>query len=132
MEEPYRMYIWLGYTGLALAVFLLTWFILFNIGSGDRVYEEYFVDDVGMVMSSVLSSNGDLVVDYNISEKNGDFDLVFMDNCEIRISKKGTTVPYLSYLCPDIIAISHQEDIVNLDHIRFRILSGSLIVEEVG
>ena len=71
-------------------------------------------------------------MDYNISEKNGDFDLVFMDNCEIRISKKGTTVPYLSYLCPDNKAISQQEEIVNLDHIRFRILSGSLIVEEVG
>jgi len=126
------MYIWLGYTGLALAVFLLVWFILFNIGSGERVYEEYYIDDIGMVMSSVLSSNGDLVVDYNVSEKNGDFDLVFMDNCEIRISKKGVTVPYLSYFCSDNKVISQQEERINLGHIRFRILGGNLIVEEIA
>ena len=132
MEEPYRMYIWLGYTGLALAVFLLVWFILFNIGGGDRVYEEYYVGDIGMVMNSVLSSNGDLTIDYNISEKKEKFDLVFMDNCEIRISKKGTVVPYLSYFCPDNKFINKQEERLNLDNIRFRLLNGNLVLEEVG
>jgi hypothetical protein len=131
MEEPYRLYIWIGYTGLALAVFLLVGFILFNIGSGDRVYEEYYVDEIGMITNSVLGSNGDLVVEYNISEKNGEFDLVFMDGCEFRISKKGTQVPYLSYFCLDNEFVGKQEERINLGHMRFKILNGNLILEEV-
>jgi hypothetical protein len=132
MEEPYRIYIWMGYTGLALAVFLLVWYILFSIGGGERIYEEYYVDDIGMVMNSVLSSNGDIIIDYNVDEKKGEFDLAFIDNCEIRISKNGMTVPYLSYFCPDNKFINQQEEMINLDSVRFKLINGNLVLEEMA
>jgi len=132
MEESYRLYIWIGYTGLALAVFLLVGFILFNIGSGDRVYQEYYGKELGMIVSSALTSNGNLIIDYNLSDKKGDYDFYFIDNCETRISKTGTEVPYLSYSCLDNSFIEKEEVGINLEMVRFRVDNGILTVEDVS
>jgi hypothetical protein len=131
-EEQDRLLLWMGYSGLALAVFILVGWILFNMGTGDRVYEDYYVREFALVENAILSANGDLTLDYEVIDKKGEFALFISEDCEVKSYRQGKEFPFLTYNCLRNEFIDKGDDSINLDHFRFKLVDGLLLVEDIA
>ena len=121
MEEMVRIKYWIGYILLSVVVFLLIAGALFMFAGGDSVYQDKFALEIGLLENSMLTSNGNLVINYFPLEKFGEYDLVLARNCEIRVSVKDKETPYRSFFCLDNKFIEKQEMKENLGNLSFNL-----------
>ncbi len=117
-EMNTKLYLWIGFTLEAFAVFIVVGIILFNMGSGDRAYQEYYSKEISLIEDAILTSNGNLVLSYNATERRDNFDFLITQDCEVRVSERGLTNPYLSYYCFGNDFVDKGDDHLELNEFR--------------
>ncbi len=122
MEEVNRLYLWLGYTGLALAVFFIIGLALSNLGDNNTLYKDLISRDIAFIESSVLSSNDEVYLEYNYSNIEKEFKVEITDECEVRVSDIAREYPYSSYYCLDNGFIDKRSSVTSsLDSLIFEL-----------
>ncbi|MBT4630888.1 hypothetical protein HOC06_01565, partial [Candidatus Woesearchaeota archaeon] len=53
MEEVNRMYLWIGYSLLSIAVFFIITMALVNLGNNNAVYQNLISRDVAFIESAI-------------------------------------------------------------------------------
>jgi hypothetical protein len=120
-EMNTKLYLWIGFTLEAFAVFIVVGMILFNMSSGDRAYQEYYSKEIGLIEDAILTSDGNLVLSYNITERRDNFDVLITQDCEVRVSERGLTNPYISYYCFGNDFIDKGDDVFELNEFRLEL-----------
>ncbi len=99
MEEANRLYLWIGYTGLAVAVFFVIGLALGNLGNNNAIYQDLIAIDTAFIESSILTSNDEVSLNYNYYDIEKEFRVEITGECEVRVSDIGRDYPYSGYYC---------------------------------
>jgi hypothetical protein len=99
MEEVNRLYLWMGYIGLAVAVFFIIIVALGNFGDNSSMYQNLIARDIAFIESSVLTSNDEVFLEYNYSNIEKEFKIEIREDCEVRVGDLVREYPYAGYYC---------------------------------
>ena len=131
MEEVNRLYLWIGYILLSLVVFSIILFALNDFANGDRVYTDKFSNEFSLINSAILTSNGNLIVEYLLEEKNKEYDLIIKSDCESVVNPSGRRGTYKSIYCLNNEFVKIIENKINLDKIRFEFKDDNFNMKEI-
>lgn len=99
MEEVNRLYLWIGYILLSVAVFIVIITAIVNLGNNNAVYQNLISRDIAFIESSVLTSNGEVNLEYRYSDIEEEFQIETTEECEVKVSNIALDYQYEGYYC---------------------------------
>ena len=116
---------------MSLSVFLIIGIVFVDTAEGKVAKKDLFARDGSLLLSSIMSSNGDLIVEYSLEEDERQFDLLLTEDCEIRIFDRDDKTTYKSYFCLDNKFIKKTRTEVNLNKMKIMLKENILVLEEI-
>ncbi|MBT3690856.1 hypothetical protein HOG16_01270 [Candidatus Woesearchaeota archaeon] len=129
MEEVNRMYLWIGYSLLSIAVFFIITMALVNLGNNNAVYQNLISRDVAFIESAILTSEGDLDLRYTYSKTEKEFKVETKSDCEVRVGSIASEYSYEGYYCLNNEFVDKGDSISSsLDPLIFELKGNKLLI----